>query len=225
MRTKRRILLLEDDRLFLETIEEFLEEDYHLDTACTGEQALSLCYENLYDLYLCDINVPDVNGLDFLKALRQNNDTTPAIFITSHKDQETIAQAFQNGCDDYMRKPFDLFELKLRIEAILNRTLKTPQNSNHTYLSDTIYYDKKQRRVFENNKDLNLQFKVILLLELFLQNDQKIVTKEQIINALWSPSEEYSEGSIRLYINKVRQILKKDALANIKGYGYKIRIF
>ena len=215
-----KILVLEDDKLFASTLEDFLnEEGFAVDLAFNGEQCLDLNYENKYDLYIFDINVPKISGLELLKQLKNAGDETPAIFLTSYKDKDTLQQAFLNGCDDYLKKPIDLDELILRIKALLKRNKKQFEIVN---INSTLSFNPETKRVYENGIDLNLSTKVSELLELFIENRGLIVTKEMIISKLWSVDEDYSEGSIRVYINHIKKILGKESILNIKGIGYKI---
>ena len=215
-----KILVLEDDELFASTLEDFLEDEgFDVDIANDGEECLDLNYEKNYDLYIFDINVPKINGLDLLKQLRNCGDTTPSIFLTSYKDKDTLKEGFVNGCDDYIRKPVDLDELILRIKALLKRNKK---QFDIVELNPTLTFNPDTKRVFENNVDLNLPVKITELLELFIENRGSIVTKEMIISKLWNVDEDYSEGSIRVYINQVKKLLGKESVLNIKGIGYKI---
>lgn len=215
-----KILLLEDDELFASTVEDFLsDEGFEIDIASDGEKCLELNFEKNYDLYIFDINVPKINGLELLEQLRQSDDNTPTIFLTSYKDKDTLQNAFLKGCDDYLKKPVDLDELILRIRALLKRNKKNFENIN---LSDTLVFNPTNKRVYENGIDLNLPIKVLELIELCIENRGEIVTKNMIISKLWATNEEYSEGSIRVYINQIKKILNKDAISNIKGIGYKI---
>ncbi|WP_419771457.1 MAG: response regulator transcription factor [Candidatus Marinarcus sp.] len=215
-----KILLLEDDELFAQSIEDFLsEEGFIVDIAYDGEEALDKNYENNYDLYLLDINVPKLSGLDFLKSLRTINDETPAIFLTSYKDKETLKQGFVNGADDFLTKPIDLEELILRIKSLLKRAGKT---TDIVVLENNILFNPSTQRIFKDNLDLNAPVKVVQLFELCLENRHSIVTKDMIVSKLWSTSEEYSEGSIRVYINNLKKIIGKDSIVNVKGIGYKI---
>lgn len=216
-----KILVLEDDLLFASTLEDFLgSEGFLVDIAKDGQECLDLNYENNYDLYIFDINVPKINGLELLKSLRENNDNTPTIFLTSYKDKDTLKDAFLKGCDDYIKKPADLDELYLRIKALLKRNKKEFDLIN---LSPSIIFDPVKKRVYENEIDLNLPIKVLELIELFVENNGDIVTKDMIINRLWSTSESYSDGSIRVYINHVKKLFEnKDSVVNIKGIGYKV---
>jgi DNA-binding response OmpR family regulator len=216
-----KILVLEDDELFSSTLEDFLsDEGFIVDIASDGEECLSLNYEKNYDLYIFDINVPKINGLDLLLNLRKSEDNTPTIFLTSYKDKDTLHDAFLKGCDDYLKKPADLDELLLRIKALLKRNKK---QFDIIKLSDNLTFNPLNKRVYENGIDLNLPVKVLELFELFIENRGEIVTKEMIISKLWATSEGYSEGSIRVYINQIKKLFEnKDSISNIKGIGYKI---
>lgn len=215
-----KILVLEDDELFASTVEDFLsDEGFEVDIAFDGEECLELNFKKNYDLYIFDINVPKINGLELLEQLRTSGDNTPSIFLTSYKDKDTLQTAFLNGCDDYLKKPADLDELLLRIKALLKRNKK---QFDIIKLSNTLTYNPLNKRVYKNKIDLNLPVKVLELMELFVENKGEIVTKEMIISKLWSTSQEYSEGSIRVYINQIKKLFDKDTILNIKGVGYKI---
>lgn len=216
-----KILVLEDDELFASTVEDFLsDEGFEVDIASDGQECLELNYKKNYDLYIFDINVPKINGLELLEQLRTSGDNTPSIFLTSYKDKDTLHKAFLNGCDDYLKKPADLDELLLRVKALLKRNKK---QFDIIRLSKTLTFNALNKRVYdENEDDLNLPIKVLDLLELFVENRGEIVTKEMIISKLWATNEEYSEGSIRVYINQIKKLFDKETIINIKGVGYKI---
>ena len=215
-----KILVLEDDELFASTVEDFLcDEGFEVDIAFDGEECLAFNFKKNYDLYIFDINVPKINGLELLEQLRTSGDNTPSIFLTSYKDKDTLHNAFLSGCDDYLKKPADLDELLLRIKALLKRNKK---QFDIIKLSKSITFNPSNKRVYENEIDLNLPIKVLELMELFVENRGEIVTKEMIITKLWATSEDYSEGSIRVYINQIKKLFDKDTIINIKGIGYKI---
>lgn len=217
-----KILILEDDELFKESLEDFLEDEgFEVVTATNGEEVLEICYEESFDLYLFDINVPKIDGIQTLKELRENLDDTPTIYLTSYKDKEKLTEGFLCGCDDYLKKPIDLDELLLRILSLLKRSGKV---MDIVSLGEDISFDSKNRRVLKNGEDIYIAGKVIDLLELFLEKKDKIITKEMIIDKLWHYDEDYSEGSIRVYINNLKKLLGKDKIKNIKGVGYKIEL-
>lgn len=222
MHNHRKILLLEDDTLFAHTLEDFLsEQGYTIDIVHNGEDALKRHYANRYDLYLLDINVPQINGLMLLKVLRDSGDHLPAIFLTSYKDTQTLQNAFEIGCDDYVKKPCDLDELACRIKTLLKRTGNLKEK---VFFSSYCYYCFENRSVYYHQRDANLQPKSIFLLELFLEYSNQIITIEMIIDRLWSPAEIASENAIRTYITQLRQFIGKDKITNLKGIGYTLNI-
>lgn len=216
---KREILILEDDKLFAQTLEDFLEEmGYGVTLAHDAHEALAKKYFQQFDLCIFDINVPHQNGIDLFVSLKESGDTTPTIFVTSYKDTKTLKICFQNGCHDFLKKPIDLDELHCRIENIFRHL---HPDGNYIKLSKECSFDTLSRTLFYQKKEVKMPKKVILLLELFITNANKIVTKEQIIDHLWSASDEFSEGSIRVYVNRLKQYISKDKLVSVKGIGYK----
>lgn len=217
-----KILLLEDDIGFGSSLEDFLSESgYHVIWAQDGEKAYEIAYETNFDLFLFDINVPSISGLNLLAEIRKLGNNTPTIFITSFKDLKTVKQAFANGCDDYLKKPFDIDELLLRIEALAKRI-----GICNDYISfpNGYQFNTIEQQVLLNGKPFHLTTKELELFNLLLKHKNRIVLKNQIINALWAYDEEYSDGSLRVYINKIKKIVGNDALVNIKGQGYKLII-
>ena len=215
-----KILLLEDNELFASSLKEYLELDFfQVDICTTVENLYESTYHNKYDIYLFDINLPTSSGLEALQNLRQSSDNTPCIFLTSYKDKDTLKDAFKTGADDYMIKPFDEDELILRIYALLKRTNKIINK----IIINNIEFNPNTNLFTKDNIQLNVSKKVIDLFILFYENKEQIITKDMIINKLWNIDETYSEGSIRVYISKLKDILGCDTIVNIKGQGYKIQ--
>lgn len=213
-----KILLLEDDTLLGETLVDLLlEEDYNVQYCKNGQEVLDLTYKERFSLYLLDINVPIINGLNLLRELRNANDKTPTIFLTSHKEKEMIREGFLSGADDYIQKPFDTYELLLRIKAVLKRT----NGDEHECISE-LCHDKKRKRIFYKDEELDLSQKEYLLLSLFIKNVNQVVTKEMILEELWNSSEEVSDGAIRVYINRLKHFLDDSMIENIRAVGYRL---
>ncbi len=214
---KLHILILEDDRLFAESLEDFLEEEgFCITLAPDGEKALEYVYEQPFDLLLLDVNVPHLSGFALLEKLRQQSHNTPAIFITSFKDKESIKKGFLTGADDYLTKPVDLDELHLRMRALLRRTHKLEE----TIMIGKVTYHPKEGACSIEGKRQTLSKKVILLLELLLENQNSIVTTERIYEKLWAWDETPSPSSLRVYINELKKIFGKAHIINHKGIGY-----
>ncbi len=211
------VLFVEDDTLFGESIEEFLEEEgYSVDWVESARKALEYNFHKKYDLYLFDVKLPDMSGFDLLQELRSSGDMTPAIFLTSKNQKSDIKEGFLRGSDDYLTKPVDLEELLLRIRALLRRSY-----GEERVKIGTICFDMKQMRVTKADQEIPLNPKEMKLLELFIKNRNKIVSKEQIFEYLWKPDEIVSEGALRVYINTLKKIFGKDAISNIRGVGYR----
>jgi len=212
------ILLLEDDLLFAETLVDLLEDGgFDIIHAPNGQKALDETFENKFDLYLLDINVPLVDGVTLLKELRDADDETPTIFLTSHKDKEMLESGFLSGCDDYITKPFDSDELLLRINALLRRVKPKEIECVGKLCHDIIH-----KRILYENKELELSKKEYQLLLILMKHANAPVTKELILDELYTTKESGSEGAIRVYINRIKQLLPKISIENIRGIGYKL---
>jgi len=213
-----KILLLEDDELFCDTLCDFLEEEgFEVESVGDGKSALSLIYKENFDLMLLDVKVPHLNGFDFLKLLRDSGNETPAIFITSLTSLKDLSKGFLAGADDYIRKPFELEELLIRVNAILRKSEK----ENLLKIDDEFTLDIKRKQLYKNGEPIDLHLKDIQLLILLIKNRGKVVTKEMILETLWSGGEEPSFGAIRVYINNLKKIFSKDTIKNVRGIGYK----
>ncbi len=211
-----KILLLEDDRLLNETLQDFLEEEgYELSCALDPYTALDLTYEQNFDLYLFDVNLPYESGFDLLSRLRQSGDTTPLIFITSRSDKESLKEGFAAGADDYIKKPVDLDELLLRIEALLRRQVRNERVTIGGYSLDI-----RSKQLYAGDEVMELSKKSIDLLILFISNSGNVVDLETIKRTLWATSEESSEGSIRVYVAQLKKLFP-DSIENIRGIGYR----
>lgn len=214
-----RILVLEDDKLFNETLEDFLEEEGHsIRCALDPYTALDLTYEYVYDLYLFDVNLPYENGFELLEKLRQSGDETPCIFITSREDKASLRKGFGAGGDDYVQKPVDLDELLLRIQAVLRRQVRT-----QTVQIDTYHFDILTKTLFQNEKALELSTKAGELLLVLLERKGRVVPLEQIKERLWSSAEEASDGALRVYVAQLKKYFPMH-IRNVRGVGYQMSI-
>lgn len=217
-----KILIVEDNIPLAQTLEDLLETGGHTCTIANSfEQALECDFQDAFDLYLLDINLPGESGIELLKTLRQSDITTPAIFLTSHKEKQMLQKGFQSGADDFITKPFDNEELLLRINAVCKRSGKL--DTQMIQLSNSIYFDPHNLSIIQNNTIHKIPQKLSQLLQLLFEYRSQIVTKEMIIERLWS-DENFSDGSLRVYITKLKSILGKDAINNIKGIGYQLEL-
>jgi DNA-binding response OmpR family regulator len=217
----KRIFLLEDDLTLNETVVEYFEDrDFEVISSYDGEDALDKIYEKHFDILLLDVNVPGLNGFDILKQIREQDITTPAIFITSLNSMVDVENGFESGCDDYIRKPFSLKELELRVDTIIKRGF-FHQSEDSIKIDDTISYNSSNDTLSIDNKEIQLKNKEVKLLKLFLQNKDEILNHEKIYSHLWEYDEEPSESALRTYIKNLRKYLGKERIVSIKKLGYK----
>jgi len=176
-------------------------------------------FERDIDFVLLDVKVPSLDGFDLLKKLRDSGDDTPAIFITSLNSVEDVTKGFDRGCDDYIRKPFALKELLVRIEAQLKKSFNT--HDEFLGLKSGLRFDIKSQKLLKNNYPIPLKTKEIKLLSLLLKHPNELLTYEKIYEVLWDFSEEPSSGSLRAYIKTLRSHLGKESIETVKNRGYR----
>lgn len=220
---KTRLLLLEDDPNLSESVSEYLE-DHGFEVTCVYDAATAedTLYEQKFDLLLLDVNVPGGNGFSLLKTSRDEGNATPAIFITSRNAMNDIEEGFESGADDYIRKPFALKELLLRIQTILKRNFfHNPGDALN--LGEGITYDIANQVLMVGGKEQPLQNKEHKLLKLFIQHKNELLAHEVIMEHLWDYDETPSDGSLRTYIKTLRKYLGKDRIVSHKRLGYQFR--
>lgn len=211
MNKKLKILLLEDDTILAQTMVQILEqEDYDVTLVNDGEEVMEYTYENRYDLYLFDINVPLLNGKEALKLLRDAQDNTPTFFITALRDTNSILDGFDSGCDDYIKKPFDLDELLARIKAVLKRR-------NPVLEYGDITFDLLENRVLKQNEEVALGNVEKEIFSLLIKNINMTVNKTTFFDYMNKPS----DSALRVLISKLKKVLDLN-ITNTKGIGYKL---
>jgi len=202
-----KLLLLEDDQILSETLEHFLTRaGYEIDVALTMEEAEDLTFDNKYNLYLLDINLPEGSGLELLKALRYADDNTPAIFITALADMSSISEGFKLGAMDYIKKPFDPEELLIRLKA---------KFKNDILYCGEIEFDQGAGVLRKNGEIIdigNVQFKIFTTL---LKERGNVVPKVTLYECL----DHTSDTALRVAITKIKQRLGVE-ITNIRGKGY-----
>ena len=218
-----KILLLEDDTILCEIIEEFLVENgLHVKKFYDGQNALDAIFSTKYDLLLLDINVPSMNGFELLEALREAHIDTPTIFISSLDQIKDVKKGFALGAEDYLKKPFELEELLSRIER--TRKLHHVESDAVIQLNETAMYNSKTYKIGMNGLEQKLRKKEAQLLDFFIQNVDKTVSFEAIIDEVWRYEEIPTHSTIRTYIKNLRPYLLENQIENIKGVGYLFKL-
>lgn len=224
-----RILLLEDDSVLAEILCEFLEgEGFSVELCQDASSALSLAYEKSFDLWLLDVKVPlgdeleefkDLPGFEVLRALRQADKTTPCIFITSLGSVQDLQMGYDVGCDDFLRKPFELVELRLRIHTLLKRPF-AHRSAQMEDFGNGVSFDVVTKTLYKEGEILPLTKKETALLNLLLQHPNTYIPQERIFETLWDMGQEPSELSLRAYIKNLRKLIGKHKILNQHNKGY-----
>ncbi|MBE0490754.1 MAG: response regulator transcription factor [Sulfurospirillum sp.] len=215
-----KILLLEDEFMLRSSIEEYLQELKHQVVSCSnGEEAFKLCGEEDFDLLILDINVPKLSGLELLKKINSHEQSVPTIFISAILDIEEISYAFELGAVDYLKKPFHLKELSIRIDRLKKQ--QTHKNKNHVILTKRYCFSKSDQILYFNDEPQNLTKKQLQIITLLCENIGIVVDFEKFRSFVWD-DEPIDHATMRAEISRFRKALKEDFITNIKGVGYKI---
>ena len=214
------ILLVEDDETLSELISEYLsEQGYDVTVRTDAKAALDTAYERNFDILILDVKLPKGDGFALLRELRRLGDDTPAIFTTSLNALQDLEIGYKSGCDDYLKKPYELKELLLRIQILLKRKF-SHVNDEFIELGGGYKFYPSSKTLRQNGQIVNLSNKESELLALFLENKNTLLSKETIFDKIWNYGEEPSELSLRVYVKNLRRILGKDAIINRRGDGY-----
>ena len=218
-----KILLVEDEEniaLFVKMELEY--EGYKVEVCDDGIKGLEFSIENEYDLILLDLMLPKLNGLEVCRRLRKVKDT-PIIMLTARDDVMDKVTGFQTGADDYVSKPFAIEELLARIEALLRRVNANKPVLNKLEFND-ISIDMDARIVIQDGEEINLTTKEYELLVELMKNNNKVLSRESLLENIWGYDYEAETNVIDVYIRHLRSKLKNDGyIQTVRGIGYVIR--
>ncbi|HFH7583006.1 TPA: response regulator transcription factor [Streptococcus agalactiae] len=216
-----KILLIEDDLSLSNSVFDFLDDFADVMQIFDGEEGLYEAESGVYDLILLDLMLPEKNGFQVLKELREKGITTPVLIMTAKESIDDKGQGFDLGADDYLTKPFYLEELKMRIQALLKRSGKFNDNS---LIYGDIRVDMSTNSTFVNQTEVELLGKEFDLLVYFLQNQNVILPKSQIFDRIWGFDSDTTISVVEVYVSKVRKKLQgtlfSENLQTLRSVGY-----
>ena len=216
-----KILLLEDDYLYWVSIKEFLVElDFIVDDFENGDDALNAVFENSYDLLLLDIRVSGMDGFSLVEYIRKEDLNIPVIILTSLTDISNLSRGYELGCNDYIRKPFDMIELKFRIEQLIKNSCFKTLDDFIPLLSD-YKFDVKKNILYKENNIIDLSQKESELVSFLVQNRGFFVSIESLHERIWE-NKDISYSDIRMCIKRIREKTYKDFIKTKRFVGYKI---
>ena len=214
-----KILLVEDDIMLNEMITEYITSTGHaIKSVKTGNESLEILDKEKFDLLILDINLPDIDGFTILEKMHEQKRMIPTIYISALIDIEDISRAFDLGCFDYLKKPFHLKELTLRINKIL-KTRIVPQR--HKRLSKHYSFDSENMTLLYNNEPHILPKRQLQIIELLALNRSLVVQYDMFRDYVWN-DDYIDNATIRAEVNRVKTVLKEDFIKNIRGSGYMI---
>jgi DNA-binding response OmpR family regulator len=219
-----RILIIEDDIETAQTLKQLLKRYYVVETASTGKEGERKAEANEYDVFLIDYLLPDTNGIEICKKLRKNGIRKPIILLTGNGEIGNKVAALNSGADDYVLKPYDIDELRARIEAVLRRS-NGDLHSNILTIAD-LYLDLSKRKATRGGQILSLKRKEFDLLEYLMRNSGRVVTRSMIFDRVWSSETDSFTNVVDVHIKYLRDLVdrnsEKKLIKTVHGYGYKI---
>lgn len=219
------ILLVEDDTSILEGLKFCLiRENFIVDAAKSGKEAMEIIKNKTIDLLLLDINLPDINGIDLYKKIKEIKDI-PTIFLTANDLETTVVEALDLGADDYITKPFKTRELISRIHSVLRRTKSV--NDVLIKIQD-ITINLKEATVLKRDEKVfltALEYKILLIM---FMHPEVVFTRDTILADIWDTSSEYvNDNTLTVYIKRIREKIEDDPtnpkiILTVRGLGYKV---
>ena len=222
-----RLLLAEDEAALGQIIKESLEtRNFEVILCENGEKALEKYQSDQPEILVLDVMMPKKDGFTLAKEIRAVDDTVPIIFLTAKSQTADVVEGFSIGGNDYLKKPFSMEELIVRIHNLLNRS-KVQKTSKVLTLGDYSFDFPKQQLQYQDDEPIQLTHREAHLLFHLIKNQNQVLDRSLILNKLWGTDDFFSARSMDVFITKLRKKLKSDEniqLINVRGYGYKLTV-
>ena len=215
-----RLLLIEDEKKIGLPLKKALERHlYAVDYFTNGQEGYDEAGINEYDCIILDLNLPGMDGMEIARTLREDGNLTPILMLTARTEQEDIIEGFENGADDYLRKPFHFQELLHRINSLIKRN--SPQKGEILSVKD-IEVNTGLRKAFCKSKEIKLNAKEYGILEYLLRNKNRVVSQEELLEHVWDREIDSFTQTIRTNVKTLRQKIdpSKKIIKTVKGSGY-----
>lgn len=221
------ILLIEDDKRISDFVIKGLEENgFSVSLAVTGEIAREMISENDWDIILMDIMLPGIDGIQLTKLIRFKKNHTPILVLSALDDADNKVSALDSGADDYLVKPFHFKELISRINALTRRTKFNYKEKEQVYICHNLKVNLDEYSVFQNENPIDLSPREYKLLLFLLENKNKVVSRTQILNAVWGINYDNNTNVVDVYISYLRNKIDENQhkfIHTIKGTGYMLK--
>ena len=207
----KNVLVVDDEKSIVKGIKFSLEQDdMAVDVAYDGEEAVNKAKDNKYDIILLDIMLPKYTGLEVCQMVREFSDV-PIIMLTAKGDDMDKILGLEYGADDYITKPFNILEVKARIKAILRRNNKVTSTEQNSKIVEAkgLKIDMDSRRVYIEDKEVNLTAKEFDLVYLLVTNPNKVYSREQLLNIIWGASYPGDARTVDVHVRRLREKIEK----------------
>ncbi|MFA1714425.1 response regulator transcription factor [Peribacillus frigoritolerans] len=220
-----KVLVVEDNVSLLESIRQILTDEYEVDTADNGEDGLFMAQQSIYDIIILDVMLPGIDGFEIVRKIREAKVDTSVLFLTAKDALEDRVRGLEMGGDDYLVKPFQAPELKARIRALLRRSGIISLEQHVKYRNLELL--EKEKDILVDGKVIKMTLKQFELLEYLIQNNGKILTREQIFDRIWGFDSDTTIAIVEVFIHHLRKKLEpfnyhKD-IQTVRGIGYMLK--
>ncbi|GAB3229100.1 response regulator transcription factor [Algoriphagus aestuariicola] len=227
----KKILLVEDDPRVCSFINKGLSENgFEVTVVMDGSTGLQLATRSVFDLLILDIMLPNLNGLEVCRQIRQRDKDVPILFLTAMGSSENVVIGLESGADDYLVKPFKFIELLARIKTLLRRSEKNDDSrrpDSEFYAFSDLTLDNSEKTVFRNGNELSLTSTEFRLLLMFMKSPRKVLSRVEILDEVWGVNFDMGTNVVDVYVNYIRKKLDKygeqKLIHTVIGMGYVLR--
>ena len=213
-----KLLIIEDEETLQRTLYKgFRKLEYTVDTASDGEEALELFFSNAYGLIVLDLNLPKMNGMEVLKAIRIENKDVPVLILSAKNEIADKIAGLDGGANDYLAKPFHFAELEARVRALLRRNFKT---ADTVIKIGKVTIDTAAKKVFVSGKEINIAKKEYAIVEYLVLRKGEVIKPVELIDYIWESEVEDAFNSFKVYLSMLRKKLPENFIKNTRGQGY-----
>ena len=220
-----RILVVEDEKLLCDGIAEDLElEKYTVERCYDGAEAYDLLLSESFDLLILDLNLPGMDGLDLLRAVRAEQPELRVLILSARAQMRDKVLGLDSGADDYITKPFGVMELISRVKAVIRRSDRSKGSAGEVLKIGELVLDEQKHEVYARGQEVSLTFKEFELLSYLMKNRGLVLSRDKILNTIWNYEYEGESRTVDVHIGSLRQKLGTcgDFIKTIRGIGYKI---
>lgn len=234
MNNKTKILLVEDEATLAVIVRDTLKlQGFEVITADNGEQGLQMFFRERPDVVVADVMMPNMDGFEMVRRIRNKDVSTPVLFLTALSETEDVVRGFEAGANDYLRKPFGMLELIVRIKALAGRVFipaEAPQEEPVEYVIGNYQLDTLKEQLIFANENITatvipLSHRESEILRLLCSNKGEVVDNKDVLLRLWGDDSYFNTRSLHVFITKLRRKLSRDSrvrIINVRGIGYKL---